>query len=94
MHTHIPVQLENKSELEASRYFGVLLMPYRMCLYIGYTQLHTLIKHATTGEPYNCGESTEVVLLNCLACLTELPHRVACPFISDFPIGQNTMVAE
>ena len=39
---------------------------YRMCLCIGYSQLHTSIKHAMYGEPYNCGESTERDLLRCL----------------------------
>ena len=39
---------------------------YRMCLCIGYSQRHTSVKHATNGEPYNCGESTEGDLLQCL----------------------------
>ena len=39
---------------------------YRMCLCIGYSQRHPSVKHATNGEPYNCGESTEGDLLQCL----------------------------
>ena len=61
--------LENVSDLVNGWDCSLGLMPYRMCLCVGYTQQHKCIEHET-GEPYDCGESMEVVLLHCLACLT------------------------
>ena len=52
-----------------------------MCLCVGYSQLHTCIKHAFIGEPYNCGEGTEGDLTS-MSCLIDiyslfcLPHRL------------------
>ena len=55
------------SQLQTSRDTPILCQPtYRMCLCIGNSQLHTSNKHAMYGEPYNCGESTEGDLLQCL----------------------------
>ena len=43
---------------------------YWMCLCVGYSQLHTCIKLAFIGEPYNCGEGTEGDLTS-MSCLID-----------------------
>ena len=65
---------------------------YWMWLCIRYSQLHTCIKLAFTGEPYNCGEGTEKDLTS-MSCLID-ERDICVPYLIDLcrPVGGNRIL--